>query len=91
MTIYVLFDDESLVWKNWNYDLFSTIPYELFCRSLPQLHPLLTTVPISAVKRKRIKNTVISLVSPGDIVYLHLRSYGFDCWYSTLNNVTRSN
>ena len=84
MLFHVLFDDDSLVWKNWNYDLFNTIPYEIYCRSLPQLHPLLTTVSISAIEIKRIKNTVISLVAPGDIVYVDLRSYGFD-WYSTLN------
>ena len=84
MTIYVLFDDESIEWKNWNYDLFSTIPYEPFCRSLPRLHPLLTTVPVSAIKIKGMENTAISLVAPGDIIYVDLHSYGFD-WYSTLN------
>ena len=66
------------------YGLYCTIPYESYCRSLPQLHPLLTSVSISAIEIKRIKNTAISLVVPGDVVYVDLRSYGYE-WYSTLN------
>ena len=83
MSFHVLFDDDALVWKNWNYDLFTTIPYENYCRSLPQLHPLLTTLSISAIEIKRMKNTAISLVVPGDVVYVDLFSYGYD-WYYTL-------
>ena len=73
-----------LVWKHWNYDLFHTIPYEIYCRSLPQLHPLLTTLSISVTEIKRIKNTAISLVLPGDVVYVDIRSYGYD-WFASLN------
>ena len=51
---------------------------------MPQLHTLLTSVSISAIEIKRIKNTAISLVAPGDVVYVDLRSYGYE-WYSTLN------
>ena len=83
MSFHVSFDDGTLVWKHWSNDLFTTIPYESYCRSLPQLHPLLTTLSISAIETKRIKNTAISLVVPGDVVYVDLRSYGYH-WYSTL-------
>ena len=84
MSFLVLFDDDSLVWKFWNHDLFNTILYEIYCRSLPQLHPLLTSVSISAIEIKRIKNTAISLVVPGDVVYVDIRSYGYD-WFASLN------
>ena len=84
MSFHVLFDDDSLVWKFWNHDLFNTILYEIYCRSLPQLHPLLTSVSISAIEIKRIKNTAISLVVPGDVVYVDIRSYGYD-WFASLN------
>ena len=79
MSFHVLFEGGSLIWKCWNHDLFNTIPYEIYCRSLPQLHPLLTSVSISAIEIKRIKNTAISLVVPGDVVYVDLRSYGYEC------------
>ena len=84
MSFHILYDDNTLLWKTWDVDLFSSIPYENYCRSLPQLHPLLTTLSISAVEMKRIKNTAISLVVPNDTVYVDLRSYGYE-WYSTLN------
>ena len=84
MSFHVKFDDDTIVWKNWNNDLYNTVPYESYCRSLPQLHPLLTSVSLSAIEFKRIKNTEISLVIPGDTVYVDLRSYGFQ-WYSSLN------
>ena len=73
MSFNVLFDNEVFMWKNLDYDLFTTIPYENYCRSLPQLHPLLTTL-----------STYPYPVAPGDTVYVDLRSYGYD-WYSTLN------
>jgi hypothetical protein len=84
MSFHVKFDDDTTVWKTWNNDLYSTVPYESYCRSLTQLHPLLTSVSLSAIEFKRIKNTEISLVVPGDTVYVDLRSYGFQ-WYSSLN------
>ena len=84
MSFHVLFDDDTLVWKNWSNDLFTTIPYESYCRSLPQLHPRLTSVSISAIEIKRIENTAISLVVPGDVVYVDIRSYGYD-WFASLN------
>ena len=82
MPFHVLFDDDTLIWKQWDTDLFLTIPYEDYCRSLPQLHPLLTTLSISAIEIKRIKNTENSLVIPSDTVYVDIRSYGYD-WYSS--------
>ena len=84
MSFHVLLDDNSLVWNIWNYDLFNTIPYEIYCRSLHHLHSLLTTVSISAIDINRTKNTAISLVISGDTVHVDLRSCGFE-WYSTLN------
>ena len=84
MSFHVKFNDDTIVWKNWNNDLYNTVPYESYCRSLPQLHPLLTSVFLSAIEFKRIKNTEISLVVPNDTVYVDLRSYGFK-WYSSLD------
>ena len=59
MSFHVLFDDDSLIWKHWNNDIFTTIPYENYCRSLPQLHPLLTTLSMSAIEIKRIKKLLL--------------------------------
>ena len=73
----------TVYYENIGIMLFTTIPYENYCRSLFQLHLLLTRLSISAIEIKRIKNTAISLVVPCDVVYVHLRSYGYD-WYSTI-------
>jgi hypothetical protein len=81
MSFHVKIDDNTVVWKTWNHDLYSTVPYESYCRSLSQLHPLLTSVSLSAFEFKRIKNTETSLV---DIVYVDLRSYGFQWYCGTL-------
>jgi hypothetical protein len=77
MSFHVKFDDNTIVWKTWNNDIYSTVPYESYCRSLTQLHPLLTSVSLSAIEFKRIKKTKICQVVPGDTVNVDLRSVVF--------------
>jgi hypothetical protein len=38
----ILFADGSQIWEPWSQDLFDTVQYEDYCRSLPQLAPLIT-------------------------------------------------
>ncbi len=38
----ILFADGCQIWKPWSPDLFDTVQYEDYCRSIPQLVPLVT-------------------------------------------------
>jgi hypothetical protein len=81
---FVLFQDGEKVWLPWSDDLYNTIPYEVFCRTTPGLYPLLFRVKDYQRIAKELKQSVISDVSPGDVVYVDLRSYGI-AWYSSLD------
>ena len=84
MEFLVRFCDSSELWLPWSADLFSTIPYEIFCSSHPELRPLLHTAKKANNDVARLKKSVISEVQSGDVVFVDLRSYGAG-WYDTLN------
>jgi hypothetical protein len=83
MEFEVLFADGSAVWLPWSKDLFDTVQYEEFCRSRPELSPLLYSAKDAADRIKQINKTAITEVQPGDMVYVDLRSYGAS-WYGSL-------
>lgn len=83
MEFEVLFEDGSLVWKPWDKELFDTIPYETFCRSRPELLPLIYDLKIAQQIIKQIKQSPITAVKPGDTVLVDLRCYGAT-WYQSL-------
>ena len=84
MEFEVRFADDSIVWVPWSRDLFDSIPYEEYCRSVKQLLPLLYTVQVAATKLKELGSAPIQLVNPGDTVYVNLRFYN-ELWYINLN------
>jgi hypothetical protein len=84
MEFEICFEDGDVVWLPWSEDLFSTTQYEDFCRANPPLFPLLFRLEVANREIKRIRQSPITDVSPGDIVFVDLRSYG-STWYSTLN------
>ncbi len=84
MEFEILFADDDLVWVPWSNDLFNTIQYEDFCRKHSPLFPLLFRLDVANSEIKRIRQCPIVEVSPGDIVFVDLRSYG-PLWYATLN------
>ena len=80
----ILLNDNTLNWIPLNKDLFDTASYENFCRSHSQLYPLIFTLIDSLSHIKNIKSSPITTVSPHDLVYVDLRSYGSK-WYSQLS------
>jgi hypothetical protein len=40
MEFLITYEDGTISWKSWDQDLFRSLPYEQFCRSVPQLRPL---------------------------------------------------
>jgi hypothetical protein len=83
MEFEVQFGDGSVVWLPWSKDLFDTVQYEEFCRSRPELTPLLYSAKEAADKIKQVNKTAITEIQPGDVVFVDLRSYGAT-WYSSL-------
>ena len=79
----ILCNDNTLTWIPWKKDIFHTIPYENFCCSHSKLYPLIFTLKDSLTHIKNIKSSPIITVSPHDLVYVDLRSYG-STWYSQL-------
>jgi hypothetical protein len=79
----VLFEDGSLVWLPWSKDIFETIQYESYCRSRPELYPLIFDAKTSLKRISELNKTPINEVNPGDIALVDIRSYGAG-WYDSL-------
>jgi hypothetical protein len=80
----VRFRDSEELWLPWSDDLFNTSQYEDYCRTTPGLLPLLYRLKELKVVKAQLRKSQITNVSPGDIVYVDLRSYGAS-WYSSLD------
>ena len=77
------YEDGTISWKSWDKDLFDSLPYEGYVRSIPQLRPLLLTVALSNKQAAITNRTPILIVRPALIGYMDLRWFSFD-WYATL-------
>ena len=83
MEFLITYEDGTISWKSWDRDLFKSMPYEDYCRSVPQLFPMIFNVEMARQQIKDINSTPIQAVRPGLIGYMDLRWYSFD-WYATL-------
>ena len=84
MEFLVLFEDQSLIWLPWSRDLFSSVPYETFCRSRTELDPLIFEAKVAQQLSAQLNRMAITAVQPGDKVLVDIRSYGAT-WYGTLS------
>eukprot|EP01035_Chromulina_nebulosa_P023434 gene23434-30373_t len=75
MEFEVLFSDGEVVWKPFDQDLFSSIPYENYCDLSKELHLLKFTVQQARKEASRINHLPITEVVPGDIVYINIRYF----------------
>jgi hypothetical protein len=64
----VLFEDGSLVWLPWSKDIFETIQYESYCRSRPELYPLIFDAKTSLKRISELNKTPITEVNPGELI-----------------------
>jgi hypothetical protein len=83
MSFYVHFEDDTKVWVPWSTDISQNVSFEAFCRSTPELFPLIFTVEQAKREIKAIMDRGIEKVRPGDKVYVDLRCYG-EAWYEQL-------
>ena len=83
MEFLIHYEDGTISWKSWDQDLFDSHPYEEYCRSIPQLRPLVLVVKLANQQMAAINRQRINTVRPGLIGYMDLRWYSFD-WYAQL-------
>jgi hypothetical protein len=83
MSFHTEFKDGSSSWLPFSKDLFDTVQYENFCRSRPELFPILYTLAVSEKELQNIREQEIKTVKPGDIVFVDLRSFGH-LWHDNL-------
>jgi hypothetical protein len=71
----VEFEDGSIVWVAWSKDLFDTIPYEEFCRSRPELEPVLGDATAAKKIERELNSKKIVGITPGQTAYVDLRYF----------------
>jgi hypothetical protein len=79
----ILFADGSQIWKSWSPDLFDTVQYEDYCRSIPQLVPLVTLLKESKILIAQVNPTPITKIHIGDTPYMDICAIGAG-WYEDL-------
>jgi hypothetical protein len=84
MSFLVKFKDDTLQWVSWSKDLFDTVQYENYCRSLPQLFPLVVLHKEALKLMKILNRTPITVVETGQTAYLDIRAIGAG-WYQGLS------
>ena len=76
MQFEITWEDGETSWRTWDRDLFNSVPYEQFCHSRPELFPIIYDLKQVSSERARINSFNITLVTPGDIVFVSLRYFG---------------
>jgi hypothetical protein len=84
MEFQVRFADNTVVWLPWSEDLFATVQYEDYVRSVPEIFPLLHRVKDAKLMIAEINKVPISGIAAGDTVFIDIRAFGAD-WYGTLS------
>ena len=82
MEFEVEFEAGSIIWLPW-LSISSTVQFEEFCRSKPQLYLLIFDSKQAATHVKQKDKELITAVKPGDTVYVDIRYYGAT-WYQQL-------
>jgi len=84
MQFYIRYEDGDEMWVTWSRELFQTVQYEEFCRKNKPLSPLLFDVKDSKKFISDMNKENIIEVSPGDTVYVDIRSHGNYAWYNSI-------
>ena len=84
MEFEVRFADGDVRWVPYSKDISETQQFEQFCTSHRPLSLLLFTTAVAARMRKDLNSRPITEVSPGDSVYVDIRSFGNPQFYVEL-------
>jgi len=84
MTFEVRFADGDVRWLPFSKDLSETQHFEQFCTTYLTISPLLYTTVVAARMRRDINGRPITEISPGDNVFVDIRSFGNPAFYDEL-------
>jgi hypothetical protein len=80
----IRFQDGEIAWLPYSQDLFTTIHYEEFCRSRPELYPLIMSDECWRKECAILKKKPITIIKPGDEVFINIREIGAE-FYDALD------
>lgn len=83
MTFLIIYRDGDQKWLPYSKDISDTLQFEEYCLSHSHLRQLLWLESYAQEWRSTCNATPITLVTPGQTVYVDLRSWGVD-WYNEL-------
>ena len=83
MQFLVQFED-GRVWVDYNLDLSSSTPFQLYCSSNPELEPLTMSANQWKLQKSQYNRDGIIGVQPGDLCYVDLKAWG-DGYFRSLN------
>ena len=78
MQFELLFKAGDKIWKYLCKDIYDTTYFEEYCRSHPELKPLLQTKQISDKYIRELNKQPITEFQPGDKAYVNLRYVGYE-------------
>jgi hypothetical protein len=83
LEFYVRYSDGDEHWVSYSKDLFDCEQYELFCKSRPELWFCAYSVEEARKIRAKVNKEPITIVEPGDTLYVDLRAIGAK-WYNAI-------
>ena len=82
MFFLVEFEENDVLWLDYNADLAASKPFELYCLGLPQLEPLLYTERAWRTRKASLNAAGVVGVVLGDSCYVDLRAWGPGYYHS---------
>ena len=80
MEFLVRYNDGDERWITWTNDLFNTVQYEEYCRSVPSLWQMIYQLKVAARMAADLNKVPITEVAPNDTAYVDIRWFGAE-WY----------
>lgn len=81
MTFSVLYKDGDLLWQGYSPDLALTVQFEQYCRRVPGLISLVSTISqLQQLKQQLLKAPIV--YNNNDTAYISLQCFGY-AWYSS--------
>ena len=83
MEFFIHFSDGDKHWQTYNTELLHCEAFDEYCKSVPELWPLLHTDQVYRKERVKLNKTPITSIQPGDVRYVDQRSID-PHWYNGL-------